>query len=174
MGLGEGGGAGSPAPTAREPGGRCAHTEAARTRTNAGPRGKSPRGSWQTLLPAGLRQPREWSPAAVTGNATGKPGHCARVSARSAEPGRWSCCGQVGLGAGARRGEGARPHTLTRARTVVHTHARTGGCGSPRPAGQGPRRCSPPLVTALAGWAGTRRQLPGLERRRRVPERCGS
>lgn len=50
--------------------------------------------------------------------------------------------------------EGARVHTNTRAYTVVHTHTRTRRCGSPRPADQGPRICSPPLVMALAGWGG--------------------
>lgn len=50
--------------------------------------------------------------------------------------------------------EGARVHTNTRAYTVVHTRALIRRCGSPRPAGPGPRRCSPPLVTALAGWGG--------------------
>lgn len=71
------------------------------------------------------------------------------------------------------RGGRAPAHTDTRAHGGAHTRA-LGRVREPTPSRPGTPRCSPPLVTAPAGWAGTRRQLPGLERRRRVPERCGS
>lgn len=70
---------------------RSAHTEAARTRPKAGPRGKSPRGSWQTLLPAVPDSPgdgaRQLSREMPRENLATAPRSSARPAAAL---GRWS------------------------------------------------------------------------------------